>query len=531
LCKVKYNAGDMTANSDVTQKKPRGKGKPFTKNDPRINRSGPPRKGFSWREILDEIGDLDGKQALDRAGRIFNQLSKYPEGVTLKELSAISYYARMINDPSGSLLNAVRAGEDVTKDEGKQQHVSIPADLIAPDFLNVYRDIKDRKHTEYLLYGGRGSTKSSFISLAIIYLLVNNPGVHGLIARQVGNTLRDSVYSQLQWAINELGLMDSFRCTTSPMEITYLPTDQKLYFRGLDEPGKIKSITPVKGYIGIFWIEEADQAKSAEHVRKVEQSLRGGDYMIFFKSWNPPRSAQNWINKYIAIPKESQYQQRSNYLSVPREWLGEAWITEAEHLKAVNEKAYRNEYLGEVTGTGGQVFENLEVRKITDEEIKTFDYIYNGLDFGFTIDPSHYIKCSYNSQQRILYIYGELRRWKTSNQTLYNDLTEYGYDPGELLICDSAEPRSIADLRSFGANARGAEKSTMAVRYQMRWLENLTSIVIDPQRCPYTSEEFLNYEYARNNQEEYISEYVDANNHAIDSTRYALNLVINRKGS
>jgi PBSX family phage terminase large subunit len=419
---------------------------------------------------------------------------------------------------------------DVMMADGESQTLVLPADLIAPDFVNLYRDIKDHKHTEYLIFGGRGSTKSSFLSLAVIYLIVNNPTIHALATRQVFSTVRDSVYAQLVWAVNELGLYDSFKCTTNPLQITYLPTGQNIYFRGLDDVGKIKSLKPPFGYLGIMWQEEADQSKSAEKIRKVEQSLRGGNDMYFFKSWNPPRSAQNWINKYAKVPKKNQYQHRSNYLSVPPEWLGDAWLAEAEHLKEVNPLAYANEYLGEVTGTGGTVFSTAVLREISDAEIKTFTHEYNGLDFGFSVDPSHYVKCSYNNNQRKLYIYGEVRMWKASNEKFYKAIKKYGYNNKDLLICDSAEPRSIADLRQFGANARGSEKGAGSLRYSMRWLENLTEIVIDPVRCPYTADEFINYEFAKNSQDEYISEYVDKDDHAISAVRYALNLAYNVRG-
>jgi len=413
---------------------------------------------------------------------------------------------------------------------GDNKSFDIPADIIAPDFLDVYRDIKAGLHTEYLLKGGRGSTKSSFASLAIIYLIKNNPLVHALATRQVGNTLRDSVYSQLQWAISELGLSDEFKCIMSPMEIEYLPTGQKIYFRGLDDVGKIKSLKPTFGYLGILWVEEADQAKSAEHIRKIEQSLRGGDRMWFIKSWNPPRSAQNWINKYCLVPKATQYQHTSNYLNIPHDWLGDVFIAEAEHLKSVNLKAFNNEYLGDVTGTGGTVFENVVLRTITDDEIKEFEPTHNGLDWGFAIDPAHYSKCYFNAAQRILYIFGEVRKWKSSNEDLYKEIKEYGYNDSDLLICDSAEPKAIGDFKKYGATVRGSEKPAGSLKYSLRWLENLTSIIIDPKRCPYTQEEFSNYEYEKNSQEEYISEYPDRDNHSIDSVRYALNLVWRVRG-
>lgn len=425
--------------------------------------------------------------------------------------------------------------------EGSYKLASLPAELIAPDFLNVYRDIVQHKNTEYIFSGGRGSTKSSFISFIIVYLIKNNPLMHALISRQVANTMRDSVYAQLQWAIGELGLSDEFRCTTSPLEIEYLPTGQKIYFRGFDDPGKIKSLKPTFGYLAIFWAEEADQIKSAESMRKVEQSLRGGDEMYFFKSFNPPRSAQNWLNKYVKVPKVNQYHHTSNYLTVPKEWLGQVFLDEAEHLKNVNPSAYANEYMGEVTGMGGLVFENVVLRKITDDEIfgkddgygnkeGGFDRVLHGLDWGFTVDPAHYSRVHFDARQRILYIFGEVRKWKASNDKLFKSITDYGYDPKDLIIADSAEPKSVADFRAYGANCRGAEKGKDSVRYSMKWLENLTSIVIDPERCPYAAEEFSGYEYEQNSEGEFISEYPDRMNHAIDSVRYSTNMIWRQRG-
>ena len=199
--------------------------------------------------------------------------------------------------------------------------------------------------------------------------------------RQVANTLRDSVYSQLYWAINMLGLDDLFRCTTSPLEITYLPTGQKIYFRGADKPEKIKSIKPVFGYIGILWFEELDQFMGQESIRKIEQSvLRGGELAWEFKTYNPPRTAANWVNIYSQIPKENQLIHHSTYLDVPPEWLGKTFLDEAEHLKRVNPLAYEHEYMGAVTGTGGLVFENVVAREITDEEIAQFDQVGEGID-------------------------------------------------------------------------------------------------------------------------------------------------------
>jgi phage terminase large subunit len=517
---------------------PTGKGG-FGERPQDINVGGAPRKGQSWAEVVKRITDMTRDEAMEYVGkntRLGKLLKELPPKLPLKDAMVFASIVHYGREPNARMFQALtdreegKPKEPTAGGDDNKAPFSIPAELIAPDFLNVYRDILGQRHTEYLLYGGRGSTKSSFVSLVVIWLIVNNPTWHWLAARQVGNTMRDSVYSQLVWAINELGMSDSFRCLTSPLQITYIPTGQNIYFRGLDDVGKIKSLKPPFGYLAGMWVEEADQAKSAEALRKVEQSLRGGDVMFYFKTWNPPRSAQNWINKYVRIDKPNQYKHSSNYLSVPREWLGEAWLAEAETLKELNNKAYLNEYLGQITGTGGTVFENVVEREITDKEIKSFNSIYNGLDFGYAIDPAHYVRCSYNPSKRILHIFAEVRKWKTSNEDLYKAIKENGYNDRDLLIADSAEPKSVGDFKSYGANARGSEKPAGSVRRGLRWLENLASIVIDPKRCPYTAEEFVSYEYETNAQGEYISEYPDRANHSLDAVRYALSIVTRRAG-
>jgi phage terminase large subunit len=425
-------------------------------------------------------------------------------------------------------------------------------------FWSVYLDIADHKHTEYMFFGGRGSTKSSFISLVIIWLLVKNPTIHALVSRQVGNTLRDSVYAQLSWAIDTLGLNDKFRKTTSPLEIVYIPTGQHVYFRGADDPLKIKSIKPPFGYIGLLWMEELDQFHGQEAVRSIEQSaIRGGDLAYIFKSFNPPRTANNWANKYAQIPKDTQYQHKSDYRAVPPEWLGKVFLDEAEHLRNVNPTAYQHEYLGEVVGTGGMVFENVQIRKISDEEIAQFDHIYQGVDWGYYPDPFAWGKMHYDAARMTLYIFDELRMQKAANREVYETLVRVkGLRAGDSIIADSAEPKSVGDFRQysidgipdldeegnqkldqfdrpimlFGPSCRGAEKGPESVKYSMKWLQSLAAIVIDNERCPFTSEEFLSYELEQDKDGNFISEYPDHDNHFIDMTRYALNMIWRRRG-
>lgn len=404
------------------------------------------------------------------------------------------------------------------------------SEIIPPHFYALHKDIKAHNHTEYILPGGRGSCKSSFISEEIPLIIKRNPKIHGLILRKVGNTLKDSVFNQIVWAIETLGLSKEFKATFSPMQITYKPTGQTIYFKGLDDPLKAKSIKPPFGYIGILWFEELDQFNGPEEIRSVEQSAkRGGDKYFVFKSFNPPISVNNWTNKYVLDDNKKRIVVRSNYLSVPVCWLGQEFFDDAEHLKAQNERAYRHEYLGEAVGTGGNVFENVTIRPITDEEIKQFDNVVNGLDFGYYPDPWAFNKCFFKNNR--LYIFEEDRRVKQTNRQTFDILVnEHNITSNDLIICDSAEPKSIADYKAFGLFVRGADKTGPSRKYSYKWLQSLDEIIIDNKRCPHTADEFLSYEYQREKDGTILDGYPDGMDHNIDAVRYATNRLWRRKG-
>lgn len=405
-------------------------------------------------------------------------------------------------------------------------------DLIAPCYDDLLADVLEHRHSQYMLKGGRGSLKSSFIGFVIPLIMLEHPDVSAVILRKTGKTLRDSVFGQMQFAIDKLGLADEFTCRVSPMQIKRKETGQVILFRGLDDPMKIKSIKAPKGYFGITWFEEADQFSGMKEIRSVLQSARrGGDLYWNFMSFNPPETQANFMNEEVLHPNRETLVHSSDYRSVPPEWLGQQFFNDALELALINPKAYRHEYLGEVTGTGGEVFDNLVIREITEQEIASFGSIYYGLDFGWYPDPAHWTKCCYNPAQLTLYVFDELRVNKTSNADLWRMLQqEKGMTGADLLIADSAEPKSISDLRDYGSNCRGTEKGPDSVRYSMKWLQSLRAIVIDPRRCPETVREFTHYEYDKTPDGEVISGYPDANNHSIDAVRYALNRIWRRKG-
>lgn len=429
------------------------------------------------------------------------------------------------------------AREEQKKAEEKARLKSeyhIDLDIVPDVFHKMIRDIRAKKHSEYILPGGRGSMKSSTISLIIPELLKNNPNMHALILRKVGNTIKDSVYAQMKWAIDKLGLNEEFVCKVSPMEITYKPTGQKIYFRGADDPLKIKSIKPEFGYIGIVWFEELDQFSNPEEIRNIQQSaIRGGNEAYKFKSFNPPRSKNNWANEYTAEAEEKDKNVmvvHSTYLDlgIEQEWLGDVFLADAEHLKEVNPDAYDNEYLGHANGNGGNIFEYIEERTITDEEISHFDRIYQGVDWGWYPDKYAFSRIYYDSVRETIYFIDEIYENKKSNEWTANEIKRRQYDDYEI-TCDSAEPKSINDYRDSGIPARGAIKGPGSIEYSMKWLQR-RKLVFDPKRTPNACKEFKKYEYERDKDGNICSGYPDKDNHLIDSVRYGSESLWRRRG-
>jgi PBSX family phage terminase large subunit len=408
--------------------------------------------------------------------------------------------------------------------------------LIAPMFHDLHVDVKNKLHSEYWLMGGRGSTKSSFIALEIIMGIMKTPGANAIVYRKVANTLRESVYEQLTAAIDWLGVRGFFSFRVSPMEIRYKPTGQRIIFRGADDPSKSKSINLSNGFFGYLWFEETAEFQGMEAIRTIKASvIRGippGQSAITFYSYNPPVSARNWVNKEAMKEVEGRRKHKSCYLNVPREWLGKDFLAEAEKLKNSNERAYRHMYLGEVTGTGGNVFENISVREITQEEINQRGNLYSGIDWGWFPDPFHFVRCSYDAAQMRLWIWDEYRTTRTSNQDAFDYLAKNkGLTAGEEVIADSAENKSVSDMRSYGMRCVGAMKGPGSVRASMKWLQSLKEIIIDPCRCPNAADEFSAYEYEQNRDGEFMDAYPDQDNHAIDAVRYATNRIWMRAGA
>lgn len=396
------------------------------------------------------------------------------------------------------------------------------SELIAPSFYSLHEEIKQDKFTHYWLKGGRGSCKSTFISVEIILGMMQDSASNAVVIRKVAATLKDTVYEQLVWAIDKLGVSDYWQQKISPLELIYKPTGQKILFRGADKPKKLKSTKVSKGYIRYIWYEEVDELTGMSEIRTINQSLmRGGAKFDVFYSYNPPKSQRNWVNTEVLTMREDRHVHTSTYLTVPKEWLGKQFIIEAEHLKKTKPEAYRHEYLGEAVGTGGEVFTNLLIRQIPNSEIDTFDRIKRGVDFGYAADPFAYVIGHYDRKRKRLYLFDEIYKQRLSNARAADMIKEKG-SYRQTIYCDAVEPKSIAEFKSYGLPAKKCKKSPDSVEYGIKFLQSLEAIIIDNVRCPNTAREFLGYELESDGNDGFKDGYPDKNNHTIDAVRYSL---------
>ncbi|MFK4781383.1 PBSX family phage terminase large subunit [Lactococcus petauri] len=397
-------------------------------------------------------------------------------------------------------------------------------DLIAPPFRPISQDILADGHKHYWLNGGRGSTKSSFVSLEVVSGMMDNRDYNAVVIRKTENGIGDTVFAQYLWAIDALGVGHLWKETKSPYKLTYLPLGNSIVFKGLDKPRKLKSTKFRHGYAKYIHFEEVDELRSMAEIRNVNQSLaRGGANQMFFYTYNPPKSITNWVNGHVQtqVGRKNTLIHSSTYLDVPPEWLGDTFIEEAEYLKEVNQKVYEHEYLGIVTGTGAEVFPNVKARTITKEEYDSFDKIHRGLDFGFAADPLAYVATYYDNPRKRLFFLDEIYQTRLGNDEAVRKIKNLN-PLNEPVFADSAEPRTIGEFKNMGLNIRPARKGRGSIEHGIKWLQDLSEIVIDPKRTPNVLREFSGYELEEDKWGNLKGSYPDKDNHSIDATRYAL---------
>lgn len=406
------------------------------------------------------------------------------------------------------------------------------SEIIAQAFYPVHEDLRSGGHAEYWLSGGRGSGKSSFASLEILLGLMREPRAGAIIYRKVADTLRDSVYAQMLWAIDRLGLAGQWQARLSPMELVHRETGQRILFRGADDPQKSKGVRLRDGYFRFLWFEELSEFDGIDAIRTIKASIlracgEGPNARTtVLCTYNPPVSPWHWVNREATAPPPTRMQHHSDYRDMPPQWLGDSFLAEADALRTRNPRAWRQMYLGEVTGTGGQVFENVRLRPLPREEWEGLP-TYSGVDFGFATDPDAFVRCAFDRRRRILYVVDEFAALGLLIERLAAAIRPRA--AGDVITCDSAEPRSIAGLRACGLRVTAARKGPDSVGHGLKWLQTLGGIVIDPARCPLAAGEFSRYEYDRDRSGHVLPRYPDHDNHTIDAVRYAMESVSGMK--
>lgn len=405
------------------------------------------------------------------------------------------------------------------------------SEIVTPKFQSFWKASNSHKYLRHVLKGGRGSAKSTHIALKLIKDMMKYP-VTTLCIRKVGRTLEESVFEQLKEAIEFLGVSHYWRVIKNPLQIIYLPRGNKIIFRGADDPLKIKSIKMAKFPIAFMWIEELSEFKTEEEVSTIENSvlraeLPDGLFYAFYYSYNPPKRKQNWTNKKYEsqfIPANT-YIHHSTYLDNPH--ISKAFKEEAEEVKhkgkldkdSISYK-YKWEYLGKAIGSGIVPFDNLTFRTITDAEIQSFDNIRQGIDWGYGVDPLSFGRWHYDKTRRKLYAIDELYGVKISNREAADWIKKRGYYT-DMTIADSAEPKSVDEMKVYGIRIKGAKKGPGSVEYGEKWLDDLEEIVIDPRRTPHTAKEFEDIDYQVDADGNPKAKLEETNNHSIDQVRYA----------
>ena len=371
--------------------------------------------------------------------------------------------------------------------------------------------------------GSRASKKSKTTALWFIYNIMKYKNANVLVVRKTYRTLKDSCYTELKWAIHRLGVDAFFNCTQSPLEITYLPTGQKIYFRGLDDPLKVTSITVDVGSLCWLWIEEAYEINSEADFDMLNESIRGEVETPLFKqitlTFNPWND-RHWLKKrFFDNPDKDTLAMTTNYTC--NEWLDEADLQVFESMKEKNPRRYQVAGLGNWGIVDGLVYENWKEQEFNVEDVRTSSTTsVFGLDFGYTNDPSALFCGILDVKSKKLWVFDEMYEKALSNRDIYNNIVNMGFVK-EQIIADCAEPKSIDELKYYGLRRiQGAKKGKDSINNGIQWIQEL-EIIVHP-RCVNFLTEISNYQWDSDKFGNKVNKPIDCFNHLMDAMRYAL---------
>ena len=430
-------------------------------------------------------------------------------------------------------LEGLRAKAERDEDSDRLFRMSI--EDVTSDYVEAYRDAHavfagELNVREMIFEGGRGTIKSTFVSKLAYETVLRDPLAHVVFTRRYKVDLRHSVYTMFERVVRGYGAMDDWEFTASPMLARYRPTGQTVMFVGCDKPISLKSAGVAFGYVKMVVNEEADEMAGIEQMDSVEDTfLRADTPALSIKIFNPPKSKSNWMNAYAAEKRADPATRvyHSYYYNVPEAWLGRRFFERAEWFKAHKPDYYRNNYLGEATGTGGELFDNVAEEAITDAQVEAWEMAgmtYQGIDWGFE-HPQVFVRCAYDRERDAVFVFFERYRRRCKMRTFFKGIMRFKRDE---TICDSAEPDKIADAVDYGWNAIAATKRWRGGGrdYAWEWLRSRDRVVVDPGRCPNLARELRTLEFEQLRDGSFSSRYPDLGEDGVMATLYALNRVI-----
>lgn len=386
-----------------------------------------------------------------------------------------------------------------------------------------YRDFWRCRKRYRVVKGSRASKKSKTTALWFIYSLMKYKGSNALVIRKTYRTLHDSCFTELKWAIHRLKVDHLWEIKESPLEMTYTPTGQKIYFRGLDDPLKVTSITVEYGVLCWGWIEEAYEITKEEDFDMLDESIRGAipdEFSDLWKMWTitfNPWNERHWLkSRFFDRPDEQTLALTTNYKC--NEWLDAADLKVFEDMRIRNPRRYKVAGLGDWGIVEGLIYENWKEQAFTLDQVRGMNTVC-GLDFGYTNDPSAFFIGFLDLDQKRLYVWDELYETGLSNRKIYKRIVDMGYAK-ESITADSAEPKSIDELRNFGLYIHGAKKGRDSINNGIQWIQDL-EIIVHP-RCVNFLTEISNYMWKSDKFGKKLNEPIDDFNHLMDAMRYAL---------
>lgn len=394
-----------------------------------------------------------------------------------------------------------------------------------PDLVGKgYKDFWNFKGRYKVVKGSRASKKSKTIALWIIYSMMKYRGANTLVVRKVYRTLKDSCYSDLRWAINRLGVLEYWEFKESPLEITYVPTGQKILFRGFDDPLKITSISVSDGVLCWCWCEEAYEINREQDFNMLDESIRGvvesplfKQFIISFNPWNE----RHWLKKrFFDVEDENIMAKTTNYMC--NEWLDESDKKLFEDMKKNNPRRYQVAGLGNWGIVDGLVYENWEEKEFDYTEVAKIHGVKSafGLDFGYTNDPTALFCGLIDVSNRNIYVFDEIYQNAMKNREIAEEIIRKGYGK-EKIIADSQEPKSIDELYDLGLKGiRNSRKGKDSINNGIQYIQDY-KIIIHP-RCVNFITEISNYMWDKDKFDNMVNKPVDDFNHLMDAMRYAL---------